>query len=54
MVTDLSTDDIYTNMAGGPSDRRFSQWYCSDLNNWLTGTYKKIGVASGQEQIPFK
>jgi penicillin amidase len=54
MVTDLSTDDIYTNMAGGPSDRRFSQWYCSDLDNWLTGTYKKIGVASGQEQIPFK
>lgn len=54
MVTDLSTDEIYTNMAGGPSDRRFSQWYCSDLNNWLTGTYKKVGVASGQEKIPFK
>lgn len=54
MVTDLATDDIYTNMAGGPSDRRFSQWYCSDLNNWLTGTYKKVEVASGGEKIPFK
>jgi len=54
MVTDLSTDDIYTNMSGGPSDRRYSKWYCSDLNNWITGKYKKISVDNGQEQIPFK
>lgn len=54
MVTDLSTDDIYTNMAGGPSDRRFSKWYCSDLDNWITGKYKKTGVDSGQEKLPFK
>jgi penicillin G amidase len=54
MVTDFATDNIYTNMAGGPSDRRFSQWYCSDLNNWLTGKYKKIGVDSGQEKIQFE
>jgi len=53
MVTDLSTDEIYTNMAGGPSDRRFSKWYCSDLNNWMTGKYKKICIDPGQEKIPF-
>ena len=53
MVTDLSTDDIYTNMSGGPSDRRFSKWYCSDLDNWMTGKYKKIGIDPGQEKIPF-
>ncbi len=54
MVTDLSTDDIYTNMAGGPSDRRFSKWYCSDLDNWITGKYKKMYVDSGQKKLPFK
>ena len=53
MVTDLSTDDIYTNMSGGPSDRRFSKWYCSDLDNWMTGKYKKIGIDPGQEKIAF-
>jgi penicillin amidase len=40
MVTDLATDEIHTNLAGGPSDRRFSEWYCSDLENWLKGKYK--------------
>jgi len=54
MVTDLATDDIYTNMAGGPSDRRYSKWYCSDLDNWRTGKYKKIGVDPGQDEISFK
>ena len=53
LVTDLSTDDIYTNMSGGPSDRRFSKWYCSDLANWMTGKYKRIGTDPGQEKIPF-
>jgi penicillin amidase len=53
MVTDLATDDIYTNMSGGPSDRRFSKWYCSDLDNWMTGKYKQIGVDPGQEKISF-
>ncbi len=42
MITDMATDDIYTNMAGGPSDRRFSRWYCPDLESWKTGVYKKL------------
>lgn len=42
MVIDLSTDEMNTNMAGGPSDRRFSKWYCSDLENWIAGKYKTI------------
>jgi penicillin amidase len=33
-------------MAGGPSDRRFSKWYCSDLENWISGKYKTIAVNS--------
>jgi len=42
MVTDMADDFILTNLAGGPSDRRFSKWYCSDLKNWIDGRYKKI------------
>ncbi len=53
MVTDLSTDEIHTNMAGGPSDRRFSKWYCSDLENWITGKYKKIDVEPDPEKQMF-
>ena len=54
MVTDFSEDDIHTNLAGGPSDRRFSKWYCSDLENWISGKYKKLNVDSDQEKLPFK
>ena len=49
MVIDLATDEMNTNMAGGPSDRRFSKWYCSDLENWLSGKYKTITVNSGKK-----
>jgi penicillin amidase len=52
MVSGMGTDGIYANLAGGPSDRRFSKWYCSDLGNWITGKYKKIDVAPGQAKLP--
>lgn len=42
MVTDLGSDEVHTNLAGGPSDRRFSKWYCSDLESWLEGRYKVL------------
>jgi penicillin amidase len=41
-ITDLATDEIHTNLAGGPSDRRFSKWYVSDLKNWYEGNYKVL------------
>ena len=50
MVVDLSTDEIKTNMAGGPSDRRFSKWYCSDLENWRSGKYKTLSVNVDKKQ----
>jgi penicillin amidase len=53
MVADLADDDaIYTNLAGGPSDRRFSRWYCSDLRNWKAGRYKRLTAASDQKKLP--
>lgn len=42
IVTDLAEDTVYSNMAGGPSDRRFSKWYHSDFSNWDKGRYKKL------------
>jgi penicillin amidase len=42
MITDLATDEIHTNLAGGPSDRRYSKWYVSDLKNWYEGNYKVL------------
>ena len=42
MITDMSEDVVYTNLAGGVSDRRFSSWYCNDFDNWLNGIYKKL------------
>jgi penicillin G amidase len=49
MVVDLATDEITTNIAGGPSDRRFSKWYCSDLDNWISGKYKIIAADAEQK-----
>ncbi len=46
-VTDVAESEIHSNMAGGPSDRRFSPWYCSDLDNWRNQYYKKIGIDKG-------
>jgi len=54
VVTDFATDELHTNLIGGPSDRRFSKWYCSDLENWISGKYKKISPDSNQEKLDFK
>ena len=34
-VADLATDAVETALAGGPSDRRFSRWYATDVPRWL-------------------
>lgn len=54
MATDLSTDRIHTNMCGGPSDRRFSRWYVSDLENWKNGRYKQLSPEDTEKHHPFK
>jgi penicillin amidase len=42
-VADLSTDEAWTNLPGGPSESRFSGWYNTDVSRWLTGEYKRLG-----------
>lgn len=41
-VTDLGIDEAWTNLPGGPSESRFSQWYKSDIRRWITGKYKRL------------
>ncbi|MFO7713635.1 penicillin acylase family protein [Desulfosarcina sp.] len=54
MVIDLAEEEIHTSMAGGPSDRRFSKWYVSDLENWTKGRYKRLKIAPDPGHRPFK
>ena len=54
LVSDLEEDVCYTNMAGGPSDRRFSKWYYSDVKRWLAGEYKKVSADTAQRKCPVK
>lgn len=49
-VIDMANEGLESNLAGGPSDRRFSRWYCNDLENWQKGQYKKL---SGDSALPF-
>ena len=43
MITDLGENILYTNLAGGPSERRFSKYYASGLQEWINGRYHVCG-----------
>ena len=45
-VTDLGTDEAFTNLPGGPSENRFSKWYKIDIPRWLSGGYKRLAPRS--------
>jgi penicillin G amidase len=44
-VTDLGTDETWTNLPGGPSESRLSKWYNVDIARWLSGEYKPLTPA---------
>lgn len=41
-ATDLGEGGWWSCLAGGPSDRRFSKWYASEVEDWLAGRSKWI------------
>jgi penicillin amidase len=45
-VTDLGSDEAWTNLPGGPSENRFSKWYKVDIPRWLSGQYKRLAPRS--------
>ncbi len=53
MVIDLGTDEVSSALAGGPSDRRFSKWYCSGLLGWIHGKYKTLSPSPRDGYIKF-
>jgi penicillin amidase len=42
MIVEIEKDEMQTNIAGGPSGKRFSKWYKSDFENWEAGRYKTL------------
>ena len=42
LVTDLGTDEVWTNLPGGPSESVFSRYYQSDVERWKNGEYKVL------------
>jgi penicillin amidase len=43
-VTDLGTDEAWTNLPGGASESRFSKFYKNGVPLWLAGEYKRLAV----------
>jgi penicillin amidase len=39
MIADMDTDELHTNNAGGPSDRRFSKYYTMGISDWINARY---------------
>ena len=41
-IVDMSTPGLESHLLGGPSDRRFSKWYKSEIALWKNKIYKKF------------
>lgn len=48
-IADMSGDDYYSCLAGGPSEQPQSRWYTSGVDEWCNGRYKLIR-ASGSSR----
>jgi penicillin amidase len=42
LVTDMGKHEAWTNLPGGPSESRFSEWYKTDIPRWIAGEYKRL------------
>jgi penicillin G amidase len=43
-VSDLGSDEAWTNLPGGPSESRVSGYYKNDIPRWRSGKYKSLAV----------
>ncbi|NUM35707.1 MAG: penicillin acylase family protein [Candidatus Brocadiae bacterium] len=41
-IVDFSKDGLESHLLGGPSDRRFSKWYKSEIELWKNKIYKQL------------
>ena len=44
LCTDMAGDEMWSNICGGPSDRRFSGLYNSQTAGWLARRFKRLSV----------
>lgn len=44
LIADMGDDAVETALPGGPSDRRFSRHYASDISRWLSFAYKRLSA----------
>ena len=49
LVTDMGTDEAWTNLPGGPSESRVSGYYKVDIPRWRSGKYKRLAVERAEE-----
>ncbi|MBI5506673.1 MAG: penicillin acylase family protein [Deltaproteobacteria bacterium] len=42
LCTDMAGDEMWSNMCGGPCDRRFSRFYNSETAAWAAGRFKRL------------
>lgn len=52
-ATDMGTDVLHSNCSGGPSDRRFSRWYASEMKRWIDNDYKTLSADPGEQKYRF-
>jgi penicillin amidase len=38
----MGTNEIWSNLPGGPSESPFSKYYRTDINHWQNGKYKLV------------
>jgi len=48
-VTDLGTDEAWTNLPGGASESRFSKWYRNDIPRWASGEHRRLVAKLSEE-----
>lgn len=48
-VTDLGTDEAWTNLPGGASESRFSKWYRNDIPRWAAGEHRRLAATFSEE-----
>lgn len=49
-VTDMGSDEVWSNLPGGPSESRFSKFYKVDIARWQAGEYKRLSSSPGQAE----
>ena len=48
IITDMSTDEAWTNLPGGPCESRFSKYYKTDIARWSRGEYKLLSPTAAE------